>query len=158
VILSKVIFYQFLEKVQRAKISSSTSCSYPLKILPGSLSPQVFILSNPYRKVLPKRFLKKRFLMLSMVNIPFLGNSQPWWAISLKWIFISCFKPMKHLVFLEGFEPSKGCIGLLRKNRTVRFQKLDYPVFAGITPSPLDGTYPFTFVTHSPPLFSQEPL
>jgi hypothetical protein len=31
---------------------------------------------------------------------------------------------------------------LSRKNQTVRFQKSDYPVFAGL--NPLDRTYPFT--------------
>jgi hypothetical protein len=47
VILSKVIFYRFLEEVQVTKICSSNLRSHLLKILPGSLL-KIFILSNPH--------------------------------------------------------------------------------------------------------------
>jgi hypothetical protein len=58
-ILSKVIFYQFLEEVQTTKIHSSNLRSHLPKILPDSLL-KIFILSNPYQGVGPK-FLEEKF-------------------------------------------------------------------------------------------------
>jgi hypothetical protein len=59
VILSKVIFYQFLEEVEATKIHSSNLRSHLPKILPSSLL-KILILSNPYQGVGPK-FLEEKF-------------------------------------------------------------------------------------------------
>jgi hypothetical protein len=62
VILSKVIFYQFLEEVQATKIISSKSRSYLPKILPGSLR-KIFICSNPIKGLGPTFLEERRILM-----------------------------------------------------------------------------------------------
>jgi hypothetical protein len=75
VILSKSIFYQFLEGVQASKISSRKSRSYLPKILPGSLSSRFSDLSNPYQGVGPNFLEEKSFSWL------FMSKSHPLWAI-----------------------------------------------------------------------------
>jgi hypothetical protein len=93
VILSKVIFYRFLEEVQATKIRLSNPRSHLLKILPGSLLK--FLSSQIHFQGVGLGFCgERRILMVVQIKIPFLRISQPKCALSLKWIFISCFKPI----------------------------------------------------------------
>jgi hypothetical protein len=70
VILSKVIFYQFLEEVQATKIRSSNPRSHIPKILHGYLL-KIFILSNSYPRCWSQISWRKEFSWLSKSKLFF---------------------------------------------------------------------------------------
>jgi hypothetical protein len=132
VILSKVIFHQFLEEVQATKIRSSKLRSHPRKIL-LDLHPLKSLSEG-----VAQNFLKREeFSWLSKSKFHFLRNSQSKWAISLHWFFITFY------LLLQAYKSSwislkrawvfRGQFCLFRQNWTVWFHKPNYPVFMGLT-------------------------
>jgi hypothetical protein len=108
VILSKVIFYQFLKEVQATKIRSSNPRSHLPKILPGYLL-KILIFSNTYPRCWSKISWRKEFSWLSKSKFffweihffygqyslngypspPIIGLSLSSFSIILKWIWTS---------------------------------------------------------------------
>jgi hypothetical protein len=137
-------YCQFLEEVQATNMCSSNLRSYLPKILPDSLL-KIFVISNPYQGVGPKFLEEKSFSWLSRSKSLFREKSHPFVGYTLNWIFILfllVFKPSKLLNFLEKGLSFQLVLLSVQENRTVQFQKPDYPIFVGLTP--LDITYPFT--------------
>jgi hypothetical protein len=118
VILSKSIFYQFLEGVQASKISSRKSRSYLPKILPGSLSSRFSDLSNPYQGVGPNFLEENLSHGYSCQNLILCGLYHKL-DLHSKFSLASSLNFIESLFFKKGLELSKWCF--IEKNRTVRF-------------------------------------